>query len=112
MADVMSDVVEALRIGASDYLTKPIADLFIIEHAIIQAMLTAATPMNASGQSHLHEMNELSYQELTDNLLLLEQNAHAAKSVQQHFTCLDIAWDCPIAGGLLTRASLEARDDP
>ncbi|GGP53799.1 response regulator [Shewanella algicola] len=81
--DVMADVVEALRIGASDYLTKPVADLFIIEQAIIQAMLTAATPMNASGQTHLHEMNELSYLELTDNLQLLEQNAQAAKSVQQ-----------------------------
>ncbi|GGQ21876.1 response regulator [Shewanella litoralis] len=81
--DIMSDVVEALRTGASDYLTKPIADLFIIEHAIIQAMLTASTPMNASGQSHLHEMNELSYLELTENLQQLEQNAQAAKSVQQ-----------------------------
>jgi len=81
--DVMSDVVEALRIGASDYLTKPIADLLIIEQAIIQAMMSAATPMNVSGQFHLQEMNELSYQELTDNLSLLEQNAQAAKSVQQ-----------------------------
>ncbi|MGK0409744.1 MAG: CheY-like chemotaxis protein [Shewanella psychromarinicola] len=81
--DVMSDVVDALRLGASDYLTKPIADLFIIEQAIVQAMHSAATPMNASGQSHLQEMNELSYQELTDNLYLLEQNSHAAKSVQQ-----------------------------
>ncbi|GGB48377.1 response regulator [Shewanella inventionis] len=81
--DIMSDVVEALRIGASDYLTKPIADLFIIEQAVVQAILTATTTMNAAGQSHLHEMNELSYQELTDNLYLLEQNAQAAKSVQQ-----------------------------
>lgn len=81
--DVMSDVVDALRIGASDYLTKPIADLFVIEHAITQAMLTAAMPLNVAGQSHLHEMNELSYQELTDNLQLLEQNVQAAKSVQQ-----------------------------
>ncbi|AZG74105.1 response regulator [Shewanella livingstonensis] len=81
--DVMSDVVEALRIGASDYLIKPIADLLIIEQAIVQALMTASTPMNVSGQSHLQEMNELSYQELTDNVFLLEQNAQAAKSVQQ-----------------------------
>ncbi|WP_137221979.1 response regulator [Shewanella sp. MEBiC00475] len=81
--DVMADVVEALRIGASDYLTKPIADLFMIEQAIVQAMMSAAMPMNVSGLSHLQEMNELSYQELTDNLCLLEQNSQAAKSVQQ-----------------------------
>jgi len=81
--DVMSDVVEALRIGASDYLTKPIADLFIIEQAIIQAMMSATNPMNVAGLSHLQEMNELSYQELTENLSLLEQNSQAAKSVQQ-----------------------------
>lgn len=33
-AGVMADVVEALRLGASDYLIKPILDLEILEHSI------------------------------------------------------------------------------
>ena len=31
---VMADVVEALRLGASDYLIKPILDLEVLEHSI------------------------------------------------------------------------------
>jgi putative nucleotidyltransferase with HDIG domain len=34
----MSDVVEALRLGAWDYLTKPIPDLGILEHAVAKAV--------------------------------------------------------------------------
>lgn len=33
-AGVMADVVEALRLGASDYLIKPIIDLEVLEHSI------------------------------------------------------------------------------
>jgi len=33
-AGVMADVVEALRLGASDYLIKPILDLEVLEHSI------------------------------------------------------------------------------
>lgn len=33
-AGVMKDVVEALRLGASDYLFKPLADLAVLEHSI------------------------------------------------------------------------------
>ncbi|NKF50112.1 response regulator [Shewanella sp. WXL01] len=81
--DAMSDVVEALRIGASDYLVKPVADLFIIEQAVEQALLTGSKPVEQAIAPHSTELIELSYQELNDNLLLLEQSAEAAKSVQQ-----------------------------
>ncbi|NMH65586.1 response regulator [Shewanella salipaludis] len=76
--NVMADVVEALRLGASDYLVKPIPDLYIIEQAINQCLaeVTHTDPV-------LSQLEELSYQELNDNLALLEQNAQAAKSVQQ-----------------------------
>ena len=75
---VMADVVEALRIGASDYLVKPVADLFLIENAIKQCL-----DDRHMKDVQFKDMEELSYQELQDNLLLLEQNAEAAKSVQQ-----------------------------
>ncbi len=35
-AGVMADVVEALRLGASDYLIKPILDLEVLEHSILR----------------------------------------------------------------------------
>ncbi|RTR32546.1 response regulator [Shewanella atlantica] len=75
---VMADVVEALRIGASDYLVKPVSDLFLIENAIKQCLDEKHTK-----DVQLEDIEELSYQELQDNLALLEQNAEAAKSVQQ-----------------------------
>ncbi|MGE6648205.1 two-component system response regulator [Shewanella colwelliana] len=75
---VMADVVEALRVGAVDYLVKPVSDLCIIENAILQ---------NLSGSLEqdvkIDDLEELSYQELEEHLSLLEQNAQAAKSVQQ-----------------------------
>lgn len=33
-AGVMDDVVQALRLGASDYLVKPIIDLAMLEHSV------------------------------------------------------------------------------
>lgn len=71
---VMADVVEALRIGACDYLVKPVADLFLIENAIKQCL-----DDRHMKDVQLKDMEELSYQELQDNLVLLEQNAEAAK---------------------------------
>ena len=35
-AGVMADVVEALRLGASDYLIKPIIDLEVLEHSVVR----------------------------------------------------------------------------
>jgi len=85
--DVMSDVVEALRIGACDYLVKPVADLFIIEAAIEQALSQSAQHSAKAAYDPTdvfeRQLAELSYQELNDNLLMLEQSAHAAKNVQQ-----------------------------
>lgn len=75
---VMADVVEALRLGASDYLVKPVGDLYQIENAIVQCLNFQTQP-----DVQLAELDELSYQELEQNLVLLEQNAEAAKSVQQ-----------------------------
>ena len=37
-AGVMTDVVEALRLGASDYLMKPIVDLGVLEHSVERAL--------------------------------------------------------------------------
>lgn len=36
-AGVMSDAVEALRLGAADYLIKPLEDLAVLEHSVRRA---------------------------------------------------------------------------
>lgn len=74
---VMADVVEALRLGASDYLVKPVSDLFTIEQAIKQSLLSPTDSLDESA------LEAISMSELSDNLALLEQNTEAAKSVQQ-----------------------------
>ncbi|MBT1443018.1 response regulator [Shewanella sp. JM162201] len=83
--NVMADVVEALRIGASDYLVKPVADLYIIEQSIRQSLSTLALSAEqgrAQGSDYT-ELDELSRAELDENLRLLEQNAEAARHIQQ-----------------------------
>lgn len=74
----MSDVVDALRHGANDYLVKPVADLFVIENAIKECI-------NGTLEESLQfdELESLSYMELNQNLELLAQSEQAAKSVQQ-----------------------------
>src|SRR5690606_19805936 len=37
-AGVMGDVVEALRLGAADYLIKPLEDLAVLEHSVRRAL--------------------------------------------------------------------------
>ena len=37
-AGVMSDAVEALRLGAADYLIKPLEDLAVLEHSVHRAL--------------------------------------------------------------------------
>ncbi|MGS0683078.1 response regulator [Shewanella sp. 125m-7] len=74
----MSDVIDALRHGASDYLVKPVSDLYLIENAIRECL-------NSSFEDSLNfdEQESLSYLELSESLALLEQSSEAAKSVQQ-----------------------------
>jgi CheY-like chemotaxis protein len=75
----MALVTEALRLGASDYLVKPLSDLHAVEYAINQCLASVG-----ASQSVLDEnIDELSYLELNEHLALLEQNTEAAKCVQQ-----------------------------
>ncbi|WP_144209888.1 response regulator [Shewanella donghaensis] len=99
--NVMADVVEALRYGASDYLVKPVADLSIIELAIEQAIAPQQNQFDVIDFNDSHAVinsaanmsEDLSYQELIDNFSLLEHSAEAAKSVQQQlFPASDIRY--------------------
>jgi serine phosphatase RsbU (regulator of sigma subunit) len=79
-AGVMADVVEALRIGASDYLIKPILDLEVLEHAIERSMERfSLRKENAAYREELERAN----QELQTHLSALQQDQQAGRHVQR-----------------------------
>ncbi|MGI2259738.1 response regulator [Shewanella sp. GXUN23E] len=74
--NVMADVVEALRIGANDYLVKPVFDLLAIEQAIHQCMKQQIPAPLAT------DLDRLSHQELEANLAQLVQDPFAGGQIQ------------------------------
>lgn len=78
-AGVMSDVVEALRLGASDYLIKPILDLEVLEHAIERSLERYSLRReNLAYRQKLEQANA----DLKSNLAVLEQDQQAGLQVQ------------------------------
>lgn len=76
----MDDVVNALRLGAVDYLFKPLIEMEVLEHSIRRAL----------ERGHLLKQNkvyaeqlELANEELEKSLELLEQDQEAGRRVQQ-----------------------------
>lgn len=77
----VSDVAEALRLGAADYLIKPILDFDVVLHAICRALdLLALKQENEAYKKRLEVMNH----ELTQTVQLLERDQQAAKQVQRN----------------------------
>lgn len=84
----VNDAVTALKNGAWDYLTKPVQDMAMLEHAINQALEKARLRRkNHEYQRNLEESNqrlEEANQRLEESLLQLEQaNQRLAASLQQ-----------------------------
>jgi len=79
-AGVMADVVEALRLGASDYLIKPILDLEVLEHSI-RRNLKAANLLqeNQTYRTQLEQKNR----ELEMRLEELRHDQQAGREVQR-----------------------------
>ena len=78
-AGLMNDVVDALRLGASDYFSKPIHDLAVLEHAINRCLAQSQLQReNIQYRDRLERTN----QELRANLALLEQDQKAGRQVQ------------------------------
>ncbi len=77
----VSDVVEALRLGAADYLIKPIADVEVAMHAVERALnIVTLQQENESYRARLEAINR----EMTDHIQLLERDQQAAKHVQRN----------------------------
>ncbi|MGB0894779.1 MAG: response regulator [Parashewanella sp.] len=74
--NVMSDVIEALRLGASDYLVLPIEDMYVLEHTIHQCL-------GGTVGSDADLTDELAYLEFDSHVEALEKNYDAASHIQQ-----------------------------
>jgi serine phosphatase RsbU (regulator of sigma subunit) len=78
-AGVMTDVVQALRLGAADYLVKPIADLAVLQHAI-ESVLHKVT-LEKENEQYREEL-EKANSELEENLDLLRKDHEAGRQAQ------------------------------
>ena len=80
-AGVMADVVEALRLGASDFLIKPIVDLEVLEYSINRALENAQLAVeNRRYRESLESANE----QLESSLRLLQEDQNAGRQVQMN----------------------------
>jgi len=71
-AGELNDAIQALRFGAGDYLTKPIADLQVLEHAVNKAL----------ERKQLIMENKLYAQRIEQSLKILEEDQIAGRRVQ------------------------------
>jgi sigma-B regulation protein RsbU (phosphoserine phosphatase) len=77
---ILSDAVEALRNGASDFVTKPIQDMVVLEHAVEGALEKARLQRENRGfQLELERAN----QALRRHIEQLEQDDAAGRNLQQ-----------------------------
>jgi sigma-B regulation protein RsbU (phosphoserine phosphatase) len=78
-AGSMQDVVEALRLGAADYLVKPIVDFKMLEHAVSKCVeRTRLLEQNRLYREELEKTNR----EMKEYLRLLEQDQQAGRQLQ------------------------------
>ena len=75
----VSDAIEALKLGAWDYVTKPIEDMAALEHAIDQALERARLLReNREYREHLETVNA----QLEQSLQRLEEDEEAGRRIQ------------------------------
>ncbi|SHF56076.1 Serine phosphatase RsbU, regulator of sigma subunit [Microbulbifer donghaiensis] len=77
----VGDVVQALRLGASDYLLKPLEDAEVIDHAICR--ITNAETLAQQNLEYREEL-ERRNRELRDHVELLQRDQQAGRLLQQH----------------------------
>lgn len=80
-AGVMNDAVEALRLGAADYLIKPLEDLAMLEHSVRRALDRSRLRLeNRRYREQLEEANR----DLQASLNLLQEDQNAGRQVQMN----------------------------
>lgn len=79
-AGIMSDVVAALRLGARDYLIKPIIDLEMLVHSIGKVL--ERCDLEVENQRYREQL-ETANRDLKENLRILERDQMAGRRVQR-----------------------------
>ncbi len=79
-AGVMSDVVAALRLGARDYLIKPIVDLEVLVHSVNRVL--DQCELERENQRYREQLEQAN-RELKENLRALERDHIAGRRVQR-----------------------------
>lgn len=79
-AGVMNDVVTALRLGARDYLIKPVVDLEVLVHSINKVL--DRQDLEEENQRYRIQLEEAN-RELKENLRVLERDQIAGRRVQR-----------------------------
>jgi serine phosphatase RsbU (regulator of sigma subunit) len=75
----MSDAIQALKFGAWDYVTKPIEDMAVLEHAIAHALERARLRQeNRQHREHLEAVND----QLRQTVRQLHEDEAAARRIQ------------------------------
>ncbi|MBA1187927.1 SpoIIE family protein phosphatase [Pseudomonas entomophila] len=80
-AGVMSDAVDALRLGAADYLIKPLQDLAVLEHSVRRALDRSRLLLE---NQRYREKLEAANRELEASLHLLQEDQTAGRQVQMN----------------------------
>jgi len=83
---VMQDAIEALRLGAWDYVTKPIQDMAVLEHAVCKALERATLLVeNRKYRQHLESEIRRRTAELEDRTKQLEiANERLKQEMEEH----------------------------
>ncbi len=77
----INDAIEAIKLGAWDYLTKPFQSISVIQHAVERALERAKLLReNREHRDHLEAVNA----QLTESLRRLEEDEVAARKMQFH----------------------------
>ena len=79
-AGVMGDVVEALRLGASDYMIKPIVDMEMLVHSVHKSL--ERQELRAENLRYREEL-EAANRDLKEHLRALERDQQSGRQVQQ-----------------------------
>ena len=80
-AGVMNDAVEALRLGAADYLIKPLEDLAVLEHSVRRALDRSRLVLE---NQRYRDKLEAANRELEASLHLLGEDQNAGRQVQMN----------------------------
>lgn len=76
---MVADVAEALRLGAADYLIKPLVDMEVLTHSIKKAL--AVLDLQRENQRYRREL-EKANRELREYVRVLERDQQAGRQVQ------------------------------